>query len=531
MICMAYKIDAFTDITPSIGKENTGSVWRQNEIGCSIILFGFFEFRFKGKEDKLTVTISGISKKNILDTVVKMGFRKRYLPKSLAYLMVKVEDNIMQEVTTDIIRTACYQEMLLHPTITIDKEGNEWVFNSDLLETVWLKNQDQIFNKNFLELMSEFKTPALKDDEDYSYFLFENCFVKVTAAGTKVLPYSKLKDLNACVWRSHIKQRRFNKSAGDQKGMFEQFVFNISNHDQSRNNAAKSAIGYLLHCHNGEHMGQSVVCYDEAPTDRKNPQGGTGKGLFAQGIGHMREVAKIDGKHFKADDKFRFQTVELTSQVVVVDDLHKDVSFETFFSCLTDGFTIEKKNRDTIKLAPENSPKLLFSMNTMIEGGGTTNKRRIFVIEFSNYYSKRIINGTERPIEDEHGGLMFHKATWKDLEWNLFTTYMLECVEYYLQHGLKPYELVNVVTNTLIQTTSEDFATWIEENHFDVDVIYKTKEYFEDFKNTYYGVDSDYKQRTFTNNLGRYASLKNLNFEINTNKSTKISEFIFRSRG
>jgi hypothetical protein len=523
--------DILTHVAKLLDQPDPDRIWRQNEIGCGIILFGFFEFRIKGKDDKVSVTISGISKKNILDTVVKMGYRKRYLPKSLSYLMVKVEDNIMQEVTTDIIRTACYQEMLLHPSILIVKEDKEWEFNSDLLQTVWLKNQDQIFNKNFLELMSEFKVPALKDDDNNSYFLFENCLVKVTADGTKTLPYSKLKEINACVWRSHIKQRRFTKVVGSQTSVFEQFILNISKQDPSRHNAAKSAIGYLLHCNNGEHMGQSVVCYDEAPTDRKNPQGGTGKGLFAQGIGHMREVAKIDGKHFKADDKFRFQTVELTTQIVAVDDLQKDVSFETFFSCLTDGFTIEKKNKDTIKLLPENSPKLLFSMNTMIEGGGPSNKRRIFILEFSDYYSRRIITGTERPIEDEHGGLMFHKATWKECDWNLFTTYMLDCVVSYLQKGLQPYELINVATNTLIQTTSEDFVKWIEENHFEPDTVYKTKDFFEDFRNTYYGGDPEYKQRTFTNNLGKYASLKNLKFEVSTNKATKISEFKFIKRG
>jgi hypothetical protein len=522
--------DILSHVADLLEQPEPDKIWRQNDLGggMGIVLYGFFEFRVK-KGPK--VTISTISKKNILDFVIQRGFRKRYMPKSSSYLMVKVEDNVMHEVTPDIIRTVCYQEMLAHPSITIIEDDNEFEFNSDLLQTIWLKNQDQIFNKNFLELMTEFKVPALKDDDYTSYFLFSNCLIRVTAEGTKILPYSKLTELNACVWRSHIKERKFSKYKGNDLGVFEQFILNISNQNEARHNAARSAIGYLLHCNNGEHMGQSVVCYDEAPTDRKNPQGGTGKGLFAQGIGHMREVAKIDGKHFKADDKFRFSSVEVTTQVIAVDDLSKDVSFETFFSCLTDGFTIEKKGKDSVKLLPDNSPKMLFSMNTMIDGGGGSNKRRIFVLEFSDHYSRKIVNGTERPIEEEHGGLMFHKATWTEDHWNVFTNYMIDCVVFYLRNGLQPYELINVATNTLIQTTSEDFAKWVDESHFEVGLVYKTKDYFEDFKNTYYGSDSDYKQRTFTNNLGKYASLKNLKFEVNTNSATKISEFKFIKRG
>jgi len=113
---------------------------------------------------------------------------------------------------------------------------------------------------------------------------------------------------------------------------FEKFVRNVAGGPGDRFNAFKTAIGYLLHNFNGSHVGHAIVCYDEQPTDVKNPQGGTGKGLFAQGIAQMREAAKISGKHFKADDKFKFQTVSNTSQVVIVDDLHKDVSFVTEYS-------------------------------------------------------------------------------------------------------------------------------------------------------------------------------------------------------
>lgn len=528
--------DILADVYNVISQAEKDSIWTQNDIGCGVILCGFFKFQVKKKGENISVNLTGISIKNILEFIETAGFKKRYLPDSNEYLMVKVKDNVMREVTPDIIKVETYQEMLKHEQIYIFIEGSEdsenfdFIFHTDLLQTIYLQSQHLVFNKNLLELMSEFTVPELRDADDTSYFLFENCIVQVENTSHKLVPYSGLIGMNKCVWKSHIKQRVYNEYKGYEIGVFERFIRNVSNDELSRFNAFKSAIGYLLHCRNGQHMGQAVVCYDEAPTDRKNPQGGTGKGLFASGIAQMREVAEIDGKHFKSDDKFRFQTVDITSQVVVIDDLHKDCSFDTFFSCLTSGFTIEKKNTPTIKIKPKDSPKLLFSMNTMVVGGGTSNLRRMFVIEFSDYYSKKIKTGAEKPIEDEHGGIMFSERDWNDLEWDKFTNFMIGCVSFYLDNGLQPYELINVATNTLIQTTSEDFVEWIDEQNFVIGTYYRTKVLFEEFKTRYYGIDSDYKQRTFTNNLGKYAQSKGLDFKALTDPTSKVSEFVFKTK-
>lgn len=509
----------------------SNSIWEQKTIGAGIILYGVFEFKVKKeKSGEMTCSLTGISKLNVLEFVRAAGYRKRYLKDSNTYLMVKVNDHIMDHATIDLIRVETYREMQTIDKITLEiNQETTFTFEKELLHTIYLKNQDQIFNKNFLELMDEFTVPELRDSRETSYFLFSNCIVQVDSSTTETIPYKKLKGLNQCVWKSHIMNRNYNRIESTEMSEFEKFIINISNNQPDRINAFKSAIGYLLHHYNGSHMGQAVVCYDETPTDVKNPQGGTGKGLFAQAIANMREAAKIDGKHLKADDKFRFQTVKVTSQVVFIDDLSKDVPFEVFFSCLTDGWTIERKHMDTIKLTPEDSPKMLFSMNTIISGNGSSHKRRMFILEFSDHYSKQIFSGNEHPIEDEHG-VLFDRIKWTAKDWNLFSAYMIECLTYYLQNDLQPYELINVGRNTLIQTTSEDFAEWTEEKDFQLDVYYRTKELFEEFRDRYYGVDGDYKQRTFTNNIGKYAGIKGWDFKVVTDAISKVSEFVFKEK-
>lgn len=502
-------------------------IWQQKNIGSGVILYGFYEFRIENKAGKINVKLAGVSKLNILEFVKKCGYRKRYLKDSNLYVLVRVVDSIIEEVTSDLIRVQTFQEAKKKKAIKIDVGAETtFDFHKDLLHTAYLKNQDQIFNRNFLELMDEYTMPELSDTRNISYFLFSNEIIKVQANGIEPIPYKDLQQLGVCVWRSHIINREYHSNAPKGISEFELFVNNVANQDPNRIAAFKSSIGYLLHNYNGSHMGQAVVCYDETPTDVKNPQGGTGKGLFAQGLSHMREYSKIDGRFIRSDDKFRYQSVKITTEIVFIDDLSKDVPFDTFFSCLTDGWTIERKNLDQIRIEPEDSPKMLFSMNTVISGNGSSHKRRLFIIEFSDYYSKRIINGTEHPIEDEHG-VLFDRTTWTIGQWDSFTSYMINCLRYYLQNGLHYYELINVTKNALIQSAGEDFAEWVDEKQFAIGPIYRTKDLFEEFKNRFYGPEADYKQRTFTNYLGKWAGMKRWEMKVKTDPGTKASLFEF----
>lgn len=514
----------------SVQNPNPRDVWKQQSIGAGMVLFGFYTFILKEKKDEWTVVLKNASKTNLLEYISYSGFRKVYLKKSNDYLIVKVENNVISEVSADIIRVQCYNEAKKYGQITIETpDESKFDFHWKLLDTIYLQYQDQIFNKNFLELLEEFSVPQLRDTRNESFFLFKNTIIKVCKNKIDLLPYSELVRMDKSVWKSHILEREYNSNAVINVSEFQKFVENVSNKQESRIRAFMSAIGYLLHHYNGSHMGQAVVCYDEQPTDVKNPQGGTGKGLFANAISQMRELAEIDGKHFKADDKFRFSSVEITSQVVAVDDLAKEVPFETFFSAITNGFTIEKKNLNSIKLDPEDSPKLLFSMNAIVNGNGGSHKRRMFIIEFSNFYSKHIITGSEKPIEDMHG-VLFDRIEWKDQDWSSFTKYMIDCVQFYFQNGLQPYELINVGKNALIQQTSEEFSEWTDQQQFEFGIFYKTKHLFEEYRNTYFGENAEFTQRSFTNMLKKYATSKNWDFKIQTDSVSKISEFVFSSK-
>src|SRR5690625_7176873 len=102
---------------------------------------------------------------------------------------------------------------------------------------------------------------------------------------------------------------------------------------------------------------------------------------------------------------------------------------------------IEQKHRDEFFISAEDSPKIVIASNTVLANEGTTNKRRQFIIEFSDHYSRHIKNGTEEPIRDEHG-CMLCTDDWDEAEWKKFDTCMIRCgksylIEYMLRYAYK----------------------------------------------------------------------------------------------
>jgi hypothetical protein len=283
---------------------------------------------------------------------------------------------------------------------------------------------------------------------------------------------------------------------------FDKFLSNVCNAEPDRIAAITSGIGYLCHNYGNPSQGQAVIAYDEEITDLKHPQGGTGKGILKQAISQVRMVTTIDGKKFDERDRFCFQDVDETTQIVFFDDVRPDLGFERFFSILTEGMNIEKKMKQSIKLEPEVSPKIYITSNAIIKGEGTTVERRQFIIEFSTFYSK-LIKQNLKPIEYTHG-CEFFGSDWTSNDWNQFNSCMMDCVQYYLSNGLQYYKYRGLNANKLKQSTSDEFSEWVTNREFILGTDYNITEEFNKFKSTYYGEESDFKQRTFTNWLKIY---------------------------
>ena len=188
--------------------------------------------------------------------------------------------------------------------------------------------------------------------------------------------------------------------------------------DDTRTNYAMQLIGYMLHGYKHPARSIAVVLCEE--TEEEDEGGGTGKGLFYKAIGHVIRTVTLDGKNFKMDKSFAMQRVELDTQMVLVEDCTKFMNFEGFYSMITEGVTIEKKNQPEVYLSYAKAPKFGFSTNYTVNIQGNHGHRRVRLLEFTSHY------GSKLTPEQEFGHVFF--TDWDSDEWNRFYNFMLYCV-------------------------------------------------------------------------------------------------------
>lgn len=231
---------------------------------------------------------------------------------------------------------------------------------------------------------------------------------------------------------------------------FQTFIQNISGGTDERIKSMYSTIGYMMHGYKNLSYCPAVILNDEVISD--NPEGGTGKGLFMKALSQMKKLVVIDGKAFNFEKSFAYQLVSADTQILCFDDVKKYFDFERLFSVVTEGLTLEKKNKDAIKIPFSKSPKIALTTNYAIRGKGSSFERRKWELELSQYYTKEFT-----PLV-EFGKHFF--AEWDDDEWCQFDNFMIECLQMYLDMGLLKSSFVNLELRRLSAETAHEFLEW-----------------------------------------------------------------------
>ena len=244
----------------------------------------------------------------------------------------------------------------------------------------------------------------------------------------------------------------------------------------------ESTIGFLMHGHKNLSYCPAVILNDEVISD--NPEGGTGKGIFMNALSHMKKLVTIDGKAFTFERSFAYQLVSADTQILCFDDVKKYFDFERLFSVVTEGLTLEKKNKDAIKIPFSKSPKIAITTNYAIKGAGNSFARRKWELELHQHYNKNFTP------QDEFGRLFF--GDWDDTEWCVFDNYMIQCLQLYLREGLIQSEFVNLKIRQLSAATSHDFVEWCglldgtqPNTKLEPNIRLNTNELYLDFVNEY----------------------------------------------
>jgi hypothetical protein len=384
--------------------------------------------QFWSKNDRGVIKIVHILFKTFLED---NGFYK-YCPEgSKNYVFVRVTNNLIDHTSEKEIK-----DFILDHLLNLDDTS---IYN-------YFADHTRLFREEFLTLLSTIDIYFIEDTKDSAYLYYKNCAVQISKNEVKPIDYL---DLGGYVWKDHVIDRNFNMCSLDES-VYKKFIANICGQKEERINSMESTIGFLLHAHKNLSYCPAVILNDELISD--NPEGGTGKGIFMNALAQMKKVVTIDGKSFVFERSFAYQLVSADTQILVFDDVRKHFDFERLFSVVTEGLTLEKKNKDAIKIPFSKSPKIAITTNYAIKGAGNSFARRKWELELHQHYNKQ-----HTPLDD-FGKLMF--GEWDDDEWCQFDNYMIGCLQNYLNKGLQKSKFVNLKIRQLSAETSHDFIEW-----------------------------------------------------------------------
>ena len=420
------------------------------------------DFEFWEVSDKGQIKLVHFKFKQFLEN---NGYYK-YSPEGTKnYVFVKVTNNLIDNTSEEEIKDFVLEYL--------EKVGDMSVYN-------FFADKTRFFKEDFLTMLSHVDVYFVSDEKDTSYLYYRNCAVKATCKDITIVDYL---DLGGYVWKDQVIDRDFSFVEVTDCD-FKRFVSNIAGDDSERIRSVESTIGYLLHGFKNVGYCPAVIINDEVISD--NPEGGTGKGLFVNAISKMKKMVIIDGKQFSFEKSFAYQLVSADTQILTFDDVKKHFDFERLFSIVTEGITLEKKNKDAIKIPFSRSPKIVITTNYAIKGKGNSFERRKWELEFKKYYSK------DFTPEDDFGRLLF--SDWDEDEWCRFDNYMISALRLYLCEGFIKSDFMNLKTRKFIAETDHNFWEWVTDKEND-EIAMNKKLYKQDLYNSFIADNPDFGPR------------------------------------
>lgn len=459
----------------------------------------FWDCSLSKKKDKVII----IEERRLFEFLEGEGFGKIY--NKINPIYIRVKNNIIDFTSTAQMKDFARSRI---EAITELAESVKSRLCYEFIE----KTSASFFSDKRMDYQRTYEHKIKRDTKDTSFVYYKNCYVEIQAhQDPAIREYSQL---DGIIWRSQVLERNYRaKAEGGGFSDFEQFLKNVVRGDESRFNALKSVIGYLLHNYKNPSLAKAVVLTDEKISD--NPNGRSGKSLIGNALKRMRKVSRIDGKNFEFD-RFAFQQVDPDTAIMDFNDVAPNFEFEKLFSIVTDELTVEKKNQQSFNMEFEESPKILISTNYTIKGSGASYRARLHEVEFSDFY-----NDTHTPLQS-FGKLLFND--WNEEEWLAFDHFMIECIQFYLKNGLIESPRINIDKRKIIDATKKEFVSFMEEQSLGNGEEREKGEFYNSFLKQY----SDYtelRKNTFTKWLDLWGTYIGMHYQSRRSNGKEYISF------
>ena len=403
----------------------------------------------------------------------------------------------------------------------IDSNRIKDIVKIDLIEKghidVWdiMARNTSYFSREYLSMLDTTKVKYKRDTRHESFLYYKNTAVKTTKDSIELLPYSEIDDL---IWGNQVIDRDIEVD-DKSDGVFKTFIWRLSGEDKDRYYTLKSVIGYLMHSYQNGAKPKAIIFNDEMVSDDV-ANGGSGKGLIHKAIGHIKNVVIEDGKRFDPGSQFAYQKVNKDTQIFLLDDVSRNFSFESLFSIVTEGMTVEKKGMDAFPIPYIESPKLSITTNYTVKGEGASFLRRVFEVEVANHFNEKYTP------EDEFKHQFFDD--WDFSEWAKFDNFMIRCIQYFLKNGLVESNKVNLAFRKLKNNVGAEFMEFMDAQSLNSLTISK-KELRDEFNANYKNVARFNTAQKFNKKVTEYCDYFNINLE--ESKYNGVRSFIFSKDG
>lgn len=226
------------------------------------------------------------------------------------------------------------------------------------------------------------------------------------------------------------------------------------------------AIGYIFHRHKENGRAWAIWGMDAKLSEGSESHGGSGKSLFPNLI-HSQKLMKTqyrEGRNPKlVDNPHFYEGTDRHTDLMLVDDCHRYLKFDFFFSAISGPITVNPKNNKQYTIGFTESPKFWFTSNYPPYDADISTERRILYMLYSDYYhySRMGEYREDRSILDEFGKNFGSEFT--EAEWNLCLNLIMQCVKFYLFCTAKinpPMENVN--KRNLKSTMGDAFEPWAD---------------------------------------------------------------------
>lgn len=256
----------------------------------------------------------------------------------------------------------------------------------------------------------------LQDTKTASYKYYLNGILKITAEKIELLP-----KIDKLIWKKSVQNRNYNFGTN---GKYIEFL-KLSTDYEKNEKYILNCIGYLAHEFKDETAGYIIVLTEQCENPKEG--GGAGKNVFSELFKKITSFVGKPGSQVKYDEKF-LQSWN-GQKIFCLSDVPKNFNY-LFLKELSTGTGIMKKLfKDEIDVTSDKMPKFLIQTNYSCDVADGGLKRRIRVIEFTDFFTK---SGGIDVYFDAH-----FPNDWNETDWAGFDTIMAKGIQYFINHNRK----------------------------------------------------------------------------------------------